>query len=79
MEPKAIIFWVSTIAIVVFCAYVNFTNLIETYGSGPPYYNRTTNMDKWQSPVLYLVLINAVSLVAIYVIYRFTLSKNNNN
>ena len=79
MKPKAILFWVSAIAIVVFCAYVNYTNLVEAYGSEPPYFDRTTNMDKWQSPVLFLVLVNAVSLVALVVIYRFTLAKNNNN
>lgn len=27
-------------------AWINFSALSEAYGSGPPYYSRTTNMDK---------------------------------
>jgi len=29
----------------------NALNLVEAYGSGEPYYSRTTNMDKWSNPL----------------------------
>nr|WP_297353908.1 hypothetical protein [uncultured Caldimonas sp.] len=37
-------------------AYVTAVNLIEAYGSGPPHYVMTTNMDKWESRVGFLAL-----------------------
>ena len=43
----------------------NIFNLMEAYGSGPPYYSRTTNMDKWKNPLPMLLLIDvAVAAVA---------------
>ncbi len=37
--------------------------LDEAYGSGPPYYGRTTNMDKWDSPAPLLALLNGGALL----------------
>ena len=34
----------------------------EYFGAGPPYYARTTNMDKWTNPWPELALINLVAL-----------------
>ena len=46
----------------------------EYYGAGPPYYGRTVNMDKWESPVIELTLSIAASalLVAgsVYALFR---------
>lgn len=42
---------------------IHWTLLEEAYGSGPPYYGRTTNMDKWTSPVGALITIDAVAAV----------------
>ena len=77
MNIKNAIFWVGTLLIVLFCIFVNYTNLIEAYGDGPPYFNRTTNMDKWQSPILFLVIVNSIALIAIFSIHRLTRSANN--
>lgn len=44
-------------------AAFNLVNLIEAYGSGPPYYSRTVNMDKWQSPIPVLVVIDVATFV----------------
>jgi hypothetical protein len=49
-------------------AWLNFTNLAEAYGSGPPYYGRTTNMDKWGDPVPVLLVIDAVTLAVVGVL-----------
>jgi hypothetical protein len=46
-------------------AFVNYEALSEAYGSGPPYYSRSTNMDKWRDPLPELILADIlVSLAA---------------
>lgn len=52
----------------------NVFNLIEAYGSGPPYYSRTTNIDKWQDPLTILLVID-VLMVAIVMFYFFIFKK----
>jgi hypothetical protein len=49
-------------------AWLNFVNLAEAYGSGPPYYGRTTNMDKWSDPVPVLLLIDTIALTLVGVL-----------
>jgi len=47
------IFFISRIALLAVAAasvWIIYTNLDEAYGSGPPHYSMTTNMDKWSSP-----------------------------
>lgn len=46
----------------------NAINLSDAYGSGPPYYARTMNMDKWTNPlpVLAAVDIGFVLACAVY-------------
>ncbi len=43
--------------------WVNYDNLVEAYGQGPPYYGRTTNMDKWASPLPGLAVIDSLALL----------------
>ena len=43
----------------------NAFNLNEAYGDGPPYYARTTNMDKWADPLPMLAGIDAVAVLLI--------------
>lgn len=43
----------------------NWMMLTEAYGSGPPYYGRTTNMDKWADPLPWLGIIDLVLLAVI--------------
>jgi hypothetical protein len=54
------------LAFVVAIAALNVINLNEAYGSGEPYYSRTTNMDKWTDPLPALATVDgaAVLLVA---------------
>jgi hypothetical protein len=43
----------------------NVINLSEAFGSGPPYYGRTTNMDKWTNP---LPVLAAVDVVGVFIV-----------
>jgi hypothetical protein len=56
-----------------FIGWINYSALIEAYGS-----DRTTNMDKWESPVLMLVAIDIGILLISYIsflIYKILLNK----
>ena len=46
----------------VIAVWLTTTQLIEAYGSGPPYYGRTTNMDKWSSPIAFLIAVDVAAL-----------------
>ena len=43
----------------------NAINLSEAFGNGPPYYGRTTNMDKWSNPLPVLAGVDALGVLAI--------------
>jgi hypothetical protein len=53
----------SALALLGFAGWLNYSQLSEAYGSGPPYYSRTTNMDKWNDPLPGLLMIDAVCLL----------------
>jgi hypothetical protein len=40
--------------------------LMEAYGSGAPYYGRTTNMDKWDHPLPFVAVVLAAAGVLSY-------------
>ncbi len=46
------------LVIVLGVGYVNAISLLDAYGSGAPYYGRTTNMDKWENPLPWLAVID---------------------
>lgn len=57
------------LALVAGVAWLNYINLQEAYGSGPPYFGRTVNMDKWASPLPVLLTLDAVTgLVLIWLV-----------
>lgn len=56
-----------------FAAYVTYDNIVGAFGSGPPYYSQTTNMDKWQNPILYLVGLDFIVLVVMFLLSRWAL------
>ncbi|WP_338340280.1 hypothetical protein [Burkholderia vietnamiensis] len=43
----------------------NAISLNEAYGDGPPYYARSTNMDKWTNPLPLPGMVDGAMLVAI--------------
>jgi hypothetical protein len=62
--------WICGIAVLLAAFWINYVNLTEAYGSGPPYYSRTTNMDKWSNPIPFLVIVNIVAIGLIVLISR---------
>jgi hypothetical protein len=63
MFLRRLAFWSLTICIVALLGYINYNELFEAYGSGPPYFGRTTNMDKWESPLMFLAVINGIAVL----------------
>ncbi|RKP50746.1 hypothetical protein [Trinickia fusca] len=61
----------SLLVILAMVVAFNAINLIEAYGSGAPYYSRTTNMDKWTNPLPILGAVDAVTVVLIACYFRW--------
>jgi len=55
--------------------WLNMTILLEAFGSGPPYYGRTTNMDKWQNPIPWLAVIDFFVLLIMILVLLPVLQK----
>jgi hypothetical protein len=70
---KRAVQWLCGLVVLSVTIWVNYINLIESYGSGPPYYNRTTNMDKWSSPIPFLITLDIIALGIIILISRIKL------
>jgi hypothetical protein len=49
-----------------FVGFVNYDNLVGAFGDGPPFYGRTTNMDKWRNPIPYLIALDVVTVAALF-------------
>ena len=43
--------------------WINYVSLAEAYGSGPPHYGRTVNMDKWSDPLPGLLMLDVPALL----------------
>ncbi|SDR41207.1 hypothetical protein SAMN05443245_5679 [Paraburkholderia fungorum] len=56
---------VALLALVALIVVFNVLNFGEAFGSGPPYYGRTTNMDKWSNPLPVLAAVDALGILAI--------------
>jgi hypothetical protein len=54
----AVSFAALMLGVLALCLSVDWAICSEAYGAGPPYYGRTTNMDKWQDPMGRLVVVN---------------------
>jgi hypothetical protein len=67
---KAKTFLLVTIILVALSVLIgDYIILTEAYGSGPPYYGRTENMDKWVNPFPGLIYVNfaGIGFVAFFV------------
>lgn len=61
-RPLSYACFAAAIALLAVLAWANYAVIAESYGSGPPYYGRTTNMDKWTNPLPGLVAIDLPGL-----------------
>jgi len=63
------------IAACFFVGWINYNAIVEAYGNGAPHFGRTTNMDKWESPVPLLIMIDVgillISCVS-FLVYKKT-------
>jgi hypothetical protein len=59
--------------LILFIGYMNVDSLIGAFGNGPPYYGRTTNMDKWENPLPTLIAIDIAALLFIYLIGKWAI------
>ena len=66
-----IAFGVTLLVLVALIVAFNVVNLTEAFGSGPPYYDRTTNMDKWSNPLPVLAAVDALGVFAIAAFFYF--------
>lgn len=46
-----------------FVSWLSYDSLHEAFGSGPPYYGRTANMDKWHNPIPGLLMLDGLALL----------------
>jgi hypothetical protein len=64
-RPLGVAMIILAVLLLAVVAFVNYEALTEAYGAGPPYYSRSTNMDKWRDPLPELLLADVVvALVA---------------
>jgi hypothetical protein len=61
--------WAAVAVIIAASAFFDYRVLNEAYGSGPPYYGRTVNMDKWESPLPALLIIQVIAFAAAILIF----------
>jgi hypothetical protein len=62
---------VALVVLGVLIAAFNVINLSEAFGSGPPYYGRMTNMDKWSNPVPALAAVDALGVLLVAAYFYF--------
>ena len=55
----------AALAFMGFVGWLNYDALSEAYGSGPPYYSRTTNMDKWHNPLPGLLALDGIAILVV--------------
>jgi hypothetical protein len=54
--------WLVALLALVAAIWFSASSLSEAYGAGPPYHSRSTNMDKWESPVPMVVGVDVAAL-----------------
>jgi hypothetical protein len=75
MSIKPLLAWSIAVLVAATAIWFNYIYLTEAYGSGPPYYGRTTNMDKWTSPVPTLLVVDLIVALLLAGVFRFGVRK----
>ncbi|MCP4342482.1 MAG: hypothetical protein GY799_27280 [Desulfobulbaceae bacterium] len=55
--------------------FVNYESLSEAYGAGPPYYSRTTNMDKWRDPLPEIMIGDLIAIIISFLLIKVGINK----
>ncbi len=63
---------VGTLAMLAAVAWLNYDAIVGAFGDGPPYYARSTNMDKWENPVPTLIVLDATAVAIALFIFRWS-------
>ena len=71
----AMIVLLGVVALLGFTLYVNIDNIAGAFGDGPPYYGRTTNMDKWANPIPFLAVFDGIVLLESFIVIRWCLPR----
>jgi len=69
----ALLLLLLSVGLISFAVFVTYDNIVGAFGPGPPYYSQTTNMDKWQNPVPYLIGLDLFVLVIVFFLTRWSL------
>ncbi|PTB20452.1 hypothetical protein C9I57_11300 [Trinickia symbiotica] len=70
-RPAQFVFGVALLALAGSIMAFNVININEAFGDGPPYYGRTTNMDKWFNPLPALAAVDSLAVLVIAVCLYF--------
>lgn len=62
-------------ALLLLAIWINFDVLVDAFGSGPPYYSRSVNVDKWTNPLPYLIPADVVVIGLTVAAFRFVTRK----
>jgi len=65
----------SAALILLAAVYLNYDAVDEAYGAGPPYYSRSTNMDKWTNPLPVLFFGDVLVLFIVGLLVRVGITK----
>lgn len=63
---------IAAVAVAAIGLWIIYINLDEAYGSGPPHYSMTTNMDKWSSPWPLVIGVAIVCLALCWLLIRWS-------
>jgi hypothetical protein len=70
MKMKTALILICGAGVIIIAAWLNYAHLAEAFGSGPPYYGRTTNMDKWTNPIPTLMAIDAAAALLLLILFK---------
>lgn len=74
---RAVLWFFLALLISVAALWAGWSIWTEAYGSGPPYFGRTTNMDKWTSPLPTLIALGIGAFILAAICVRFGIRKRN--
>ncbi|MEX3955185.1 hypothetical protein [Trinickia sp. EG282A] len=64
-RPAQLLLGIALLALAASIVAFNVININEAFGHGPPYYGRTTNMDKWFNPLPVLAAVDSLGVLVI--------------